>query len=907
MQAQFGHYAPRKSGPMTTPDKKKIFLIDGHAFIFRSFFAERTLATSAGLPTNAIYGFINSLLHVIESQKVEYVAVALDSGRPTFRNELYPDYKANRPEAPEDLVVQIPHIVRFLEAMNIESLTLDGFEADDILGTLALRAKQSGFDVVVVTSDKDAFQLVDDAVVVFDPWKDVTYDSQGVREKLGVSPAQVRDFLALAGDSSDNIPGVPNVGPKTAAALLSRFGSVEAMLSEPLGSSEDKALKKVFENKDLAKMSLALVTIRTDAPVGLDPADCQRKPPDQEALLRLLQALEFTSLANRLLSRTETVRKDYRAVLTREQLDELKAELLAADEFAVDTETTGTDAISSQMIGISFATRPDSGCYIPLEHNYIGAPRLLERPIVLSALKPILEDASKRKVGQNIKFDLLVLRNQGIGLRGISFDTMIADYLLRPTQQVHGLDAMALHYLGYQKTGYKELVPPRSSISDLRDVEVSKVADYASEDADVTLILKHELEPPLAEQGLESLFYDVEMPLVSVLADMEHRGVKLDVAFLEAMSNELKDELSSLKDKIAHLAGEEFNINSPKQLSRILFEKLKLPKGRKTKTEYSTDVKVLQSLARVHPLAAELLAYRELSKLKSTYIDALPRLVNPRTGRIHTSFNQTITATGRLSSSEPNLQNIPIRTEIGRRIRQAFIPEDGHVLASFDYSQIELRLLAHLSADAELMAAFKQGKDVHARTASNLFGVPEALVTSEQRGQAKTINFGVIYGMGAHTLAQDLGISMATAKQYIADYFARYSGVKELTEKTYKKAASDGYVETMFGRRRYTPDINSSDRQKCEAAKRAAFNTIVQGSAADVIKIVMIKVADAIKARRLVAHMILQVHDELVFEVRQEQVDEAIELIKPIMEDTVRLSVPLVTSAAVGENWKDAK
>ncbi|MBN2208943.1 MAG: DNA polymerase I [Candidatus Coatesbacteria bacterium] len=892
---------------MTTGNKKKIFLIDGHAFIYRSFFAERTLATSAGLPTNAIYGFINSLLHVFESQKVEYVVVALDSGRPTFRNELFPDYKANRPEAPEDLVAQIPHILRFLDAMNIDSLALDGFEADDILGTLALRAKQSGFDVVVVTSDKDAFQLVNDAVVVFDPWKDVTYNSQGVRDKLGVAPAQVRDFLALAGDSSDNIPGVPSVGPKTAAALLSRFGSVEAMLSAPPESAEDKGLKKVLENKDLAKMSLALVTIRTDAPVELDPADCQRKPPDQESLLKLLQALEFTSLANRLLSRTETVRKDYRAVLTREQLDDLRQELLAADELAVDTETTGTDAISCQMIGISFATRPDSGWYIPFAHSYIGAPRQLERSIVLSALKPILEDASKRKVGQNIKFDLLVLRNQGIELRGISFDTMIADYLLRPTQPGHGLDAMSLHYLGYQKISYKELVPPRSSISDLRDVEVSKVADYASEDADVALILKRELEPPLAAQGLRSLFHEIEMPLVSVLADMEHRGVKLNVAFLGAMSNELKDELNALEDKIFHLAGEEFNINSPRQLSHILFEQLKLPRGRKTKTEYSTDVKVLQSLARVHPLPAELLAYRELSKLKSTYVDALPKLVNPQTGRIHTSFNQTITATGRLSSSEPNLQNIPIRTEVGRKIRQAFIPEDGHVLASFDYSQIELRLLAHLSADAELVAAFKQGKDVHARTAANLFGVPEALVTVEQRGQAKTINFGVIYGMGPLRLAQDLGISMSTAKQYIAEYFARYSGVKELTEKTYKKAASDGYVSTMFGRRRGTPDIQSSDRQKSEAAKRAAFNTIVQGSAADIIKIVMIKVAEAIKARRLAAHMILQVHDELVFEVRQEQTEEAIELIRPIMEGSVKLNVPLVTSVVVGKNWKDAK
>ena len=892
---------------MTTPDKKKVFLIDGHAFIYRSFFAERTLATSSGLPTNAIYGFINSLLRVIESHDVQYIAVALDSPGPTFRNEIYPDYKANRPETPEDLVVQVPLIRRFLRAMNIPSLALRGFEADDILGTLALRAKQEGFDVVIVTSDKDMFQLVDEAVLVFDPWKDITYDARGVRDKLGVEPAQVRDFLALMGDSTDNIPGVPKVGKETAPQLLSRFGSLEAMLSKSLESCDDKALKKVIENRDVAEMSLELVTIRTDVPLELDITECKRTAPDQDALLRLLQSLEFASLANRLLSKTTATRKDYRAILTREELDQLIEELLAADEFAVDTETTGTDPISSEIIGLSFAIRPNSGCYIPLAHNYLGAPRQLEKSAVLSALKPILEDPKRRKVGQNIKFDMLVLRNQGIQLRGASFDTMIADYLLRPTQRGHGLDAQALHYLGYQTTTYKELVPPRSSISDLRDVEVSRVTHYASEDADIALMLKQELETPLAEQGLDDLFRRIEMPLVSVLADMEQRGVRLDVSFLVAMSSELSGELDTIRDKIYYLAGEQFNINSPKQLARILFEKLKLPKGRKTKTEYSTDVKVLQSLARIHPLPAELLTYRELSKLKSTYADALPKLINPKTGRVHTSFNQTITATGRLSSSGPNLQNIPIRTELGRRIRQAFIPEDGCILASFDYSQIELRLLAHLSGDAELVTAFKEDKDIHTRTASNLFGVPEDSVTRDQRGHAKTINFGVIYGMGPLKLAQDLGIKTAKAKQYIADYFARHSGVKALIEKTYEKAASDGHVSTMFGRRRHIPDINNSNRQKSEAAKRAAFNTIVQGAAADVIKIVMVKLAETVKAKRLGAYMILQVHDELVFEIDREQVNAAVEVIKPIMESTVDLDVPLVTSVAVGENWMDAK
>ncbi|HUT02476.1 MAG TPA: DNA polymerase I [bacterium] len=887
--------------------RKKIYLIDGHAFIYRSFYGERTLATSSGLPTNAIFGFVNSLLHLIETQDVEYIAVAFDTPGPTFRNDIYPEYKANRPKPPAELIAQIPHIKELLGAMRITTLEENRFEADDILGTLAVKAKQAGFDVVIVTSDKDAFQLVDDAVCVFDPWKDVTYNVDGVHEKLGVRPEQVRDFLALTGDPTDNVPGVPKVGPKTAASLLARFGSVEAMLSQPHEAPDDKALRKVIENADVARTALMLVTIRTDVPVEADMARFARREPDQDALLELLQRLEFVSLANRLLNKTASTKKDYRAIITPEQLEELKQELLSAEEFAVDTETTGTDAVSCDMIGLSFATRPNCGSYIPLAHSYLGATRQLDRSLVLSQLRPILEDPSRRKIGQNIKFDLLVLRNQGVQLRGISFDTMIADYLLRPTVRAHNLDALALHYLGYQTTTYKELVPPRSAIRDLRDIEIARVADYASEDADIALMLKQELEPALKTQGLDKLFYEIEMPLVSVLADMEQRGVRLDLGILAKMSKELERELASIEEKVFLIAGEEFNINSPKQLAHVLFDKLGLPKGRKTKKEYSTDINVLQSLAKIHPLPAELIAYRELAKLKSTYVDALPKLVNPKTGRIHTSFNQTITATGRLSSSEPNLQNIPIRTEIGRRIRQAFIPEDGYVLASFDYSQIELRILAHLSGDPDLVSAFKAGKDIHARTASTLFSVAEEDVTREMRSQAKTINFGVIYGMGPFRLSQDLGIEMSRAKRYIDDYFAKHSKVRELIEATLKKAASDGYVETMFARRRDVPEIRSTDRQRCEAAKRAAFNTIVQGSAADIIKIVMVKLAEAMPESRLDAFMILQVHDELVFEVRREQLDNAIETIRPIMEQSVRLDVPLVTSAEAGENWMEAK
>ncbi|MBN2208949.1 MAG: DNA polymerase I [Candidatus Coatesbacteria bacterium] len=890
-------------------DKRTIYLIDGHAFIFRSFFAQQTLATSTGMPTNAIYGFLSSFLKVLESQDVEYVAVAFDSGRPTFRNEIYPEYKANRPEAPEDLVVQIPPILELLDVMRVNHFALKGFEADDLLGTFSLRAKKAGFKVVIVSSDKDTFQLVDDDICVYDPWKEMVYDAERVREKLGVRPEQVKDLLALTGDTTDNIPGVPKVGPKTAASLLERFRTLDEILAAASKSPGDKALARVAEYAELVRLSQKLVAIKTDVAIEADLDDCRRKEPDSAHLLELLQRLEFPSLASRLLKTgtPESDEKDYRTVLTKEQLAELIEELQSSEEFAVDTETTSTDAVAAEIIGLSFSTRPNTGHYIPLAHNALMAPRQLDKSYVFERLRPLLEDPSKRKIGQNIKYDLLVLRGCGIELKNVSFDTMVADYLLRPTHTGHGLDALALQHLGRRTITYKELVPPRSNIRDLRDVDIDRVTDYASEDADMALMLKHKLEPQLKAEELDNLFFELEMPLVPVLADMESRGVKIDSNLLSQMSRELSGELAALEDKIFHLAGEEFNVNSPKQLAHILFDKLGLPKGRKTKTEYSTDQSVLETLAHIHPLPAELLAYRELSKLKSTYVDALPKLVNPRTGRIHTSYNQAVTATGRLSSSDPNLQNIPIRSHIGRKIRQAFIPADGYVLASFDYSQIELRLLAHLSGDDELVRAFQEGTDVHRRTASTIFGVPENEVDGDMRGRGKTINFAVIYGRGPFNLAKDLDIDTKEAKRYIEEYFRKYSGVKRLVEQTYESAALQGAVFTMFGRKRPVPEINSSNRQKSEAAKRAAFNTVVQGTAADIIKLVMIKISDAIKKEQLDAYMILQVHDELVFEVREAQVESAVEMIRPIMEGSVELHVPLLTSVAIGKNWEEAK
>ncbi|MCD6326158.1 DNA polymerase I [bacterium] len=891
--------------------KKQMFLIDGHAIVFRAFYAERTLTSPTGFPTNAIFGFLNSLLRVMDSCNVDYVAVAFDSGRTTFRNDIYPEYKANRAEAPEELIRQIPSIIKLLDAMRIPHFTVQGFEADDILGTLAKRAVSEGYDVVIVTSDKDLFQLVDDSITVYDPWREkagLMIDAKKVTERLGVRPDQVRDLLALMGDASDNVPGVPKVGPKTAVSLLGRFGTLDCVIARALENADDSALRRVADHVDLARLSQRLTTIRLDVPLDADLERFARVDHDREALLSLLQDLGFASLVPRLLNTTEPAKKkDYKTVLTKEQLESLKAELEESNEFAVDTETTGVNPHLAELIGLSFSTAPDTGYYIPLKHCYLGVPKQLDKNYVLRELRPVLEDTKKRKVGQNLKYDMLVLRHCGITIKGSCFDTMVADYLLRPTQGGHGLDALAFQHLAHQTTTYKELVPPKSAIKDLRGVPIDTVTNYASEDADIAFLLKRKFEASLTELQLDDLFYNIEMPLVSVLADMEMRGVRLSVRALAKISQQIHRELQVLEERIYHLAGEPFTINSPKQLAHILFEKLALPKGRKTKKGYSTDRAVLESLADVHPLPHELLNYRELTKIKSTYADALPKLVNPKTGRIHTSFNQTVTATGRLSSSDPNLQNIPIRSEIGRKIRGAFIPADGYVLASFDYSQIELRLLAHLSGDQELLTAFSEGKDVHKRTAASLFGVPEEEVDRDMRARAKTINFGIIYGMGAFKLARELQISTSKAKQYIEQYFKTYSGVTRMIQKSHEDASSKGYVTTMFGRRRPLPDITSSNRQLCEAAKRAAFNTIIQGTCADIIKLVMIKMPAEICASRLPAHMILQVHDELVFEIEEGHVDQAIAVIKPIMETSVELDVPLLVSSSVGRTWAEAK
>lgn len=886
---------------------KTIFIFDGHALIFRSYHGIPPLSTSSGIPTNATFGFINTLLNVLEGRDVERLAVAFDSGRPTFRNEFYPDYKANRPEPPEDLVAQVPYIREFLEAMRIRTVSIKGFEADDLIGTLSRAAKKEGYKVVIVGSDKDLFQLVDDDVSMYDPWKESDYDARAVKEKLGVYPNAVIDFLALVGDKTDNVPGMPRVGNKTAVTILEEFGSLDSLLRQASQPGSNNLLQRVAEYRDHIAISRRLVTIDRDVPIDLRPEDCDRITPDEDHLAILLKSLEFASLSSRLLSRGQTTKKDYIAVLEEAQFTELVSRLEESTEFSFDTETTSLDPIGARLIGISVALEPNTAYYIPLGHNYLGAPKQLDTQSVINRLKPLLESSEKRKIGQNIKYDSLVLRGYGIDVAGPMFDTMVADYLLRPTQRSHGLDAISFHYLGWKTTEYKELVPPRSDIKDLREVDVGTVTGYAAEDADMAFLLKQDLEPRLADTGLSDVFEKMEMPLVSVLANMERRGVRVDVEKLRSISREIEVELTDLAERIHHLAGEPFTIDSPKQLAVVLFEKLELPKGRKTKTGYSTDQKVLESLSKLHPLPAEVLRYRELAKIKSTYADSLPALVNARTGRIHTSFNQTVTATGRLSSSDPNLQNIPIRSPIGRRIRAAFIPEEGYVLASFDYSQIELRLLAHLSKDPELQRAFREGKDIHKRTAASVFNVSEEQVDADMRAHAKTINFGITYGMGPVKLAGDLNISKSKAKEYIDHYFSIYSGVKEMIEEATARAERDGFVTTMFGRRRDLPDITSQNRQRSEAARRAAFNTIIQGTAADIIKVVMVRLAPALAEAAFSAHMILQVHDELVFEVEEGKLDEAIGLIKPIMEETVTLDVPLPTSVAVGKNWEEAK
>ncbi|NOY52530.1 MAG: DNA polymerase I [Deltaproteobacteria bacterium] len=886
------------------PKSETLYLIDGSSYIYRAFYAIRNLSNSQGMPTNAVYGFTRMLMKVIAEKKPDYVAVAFDAKGPTFRHEFYPEYKANRPTMPEELQPQIPYIKRMVEGFAIPSIEREGVEADDLLGTLARIGEEKGLEVVLVSGDKDLLQLVTPKVRVYDTMKEKVFREEEVKEKFGVEPARVIEVMALMGDSSDNVPGIPGVGPKTAVKLIQQYHDVEGVLAEA-GSIRGKMGEKIRENAELARISRKLVTIDTALPVDLDLNAFRYTEPKLEDLMDLLRELEFTTLLQEFSGGGKRKQKEYRTILDRKDLDTFLARIRKEKEVSFDLETTALDPMRAKIVGVSFSVQEDEGVYVPVAHT-VDAPQQLSLQEVLETLAPLLTDPSIRKIGQNIKYDLLVLANAGVELSGIYFDTMVASYLINPSRTTHNLNDLALTYLNHKMITYKEVTGTGKKAIGFAEVPVEQATDYAAEDAEITYTLYQRLEPMLSENNLETLFHEIEMPLIPVLARMERAGVKVDADFLASMSGEIRTDLDRLITKIYDLAGEEFNINSTQQLARILFEKQGIKPIKKTKTGYSTNMEVLQQLAGEHELPREILEYRSLAKLKSTYIDALPRLIHPETGRVHTSFNQTVTATGRLSSSDPNLQNIPIRTPLGKKIREAFVAEPGHMLVSADYSQVELRILAHLSGDPTLIDAFQKNEDIHTRTAAEIFDLPPERVTEEMRRDAKTVNFGIIYGMGRYGLSRQLEIPVYEAERYIESYFARYPGVKAYQDRLLEEARKTGYVTTLMNRRRPIPELAGSNKNRIAMGERTAINTPIQGSAADIIKVAMIRIDETLRREKMQARMILQIHDELILEVPENELDRAGTMLREGMEGVVNLKVPLRVDLGVGKNWRDA-
>jgi len=890
-------------------DPKKIFLIDGSAFLYRAFHAIRSLSTSKGHPTNATFGFTRILLKLLKDNTPEYAVVFFDVKGPTFRHKLYDQYKANRPPMPEELVAQLPDIKRIITALNIPTVEKQGFEADDLVGTYSKLAQKKGFEVIMVTGDKDFIQLITENCTLWDPMKDTIKDVATIKEDMGIEPGQFIDVLGLAGDSADNIPGVQGVGPKTAIKLIAQFGSIENIY-ENIDSLKNK--KKLYENllnsKNIVLLSRKLATIDTSVIVRKGLEDFKLEAFDRKKAFELFQEFEFKALAAEFAQNADKSEKIYKLMTTTKELEKLALVLENKEIFAVDTETTSKHPMKAQLVGISFSFRENQGFYIPIGHTF---PDELEQPSkedILRIFKPVLENPDIKKVGQNIKYDYIVLSNFGIVMQGIAFDTMIASYLLNPSVRGHSLDSIAMTLFGYKTISYEEVAGKGKAQIGFQEVPISEAVNYASEDADITFMAYQQFKKAIKDQGFSDLMEKIEVPLITVLGDMEMEGIKVDKNALKHLSNIFNLELKNLEKEIYSIAGEEFNINSSQQLGVILFEKLNLKVIKKTKkkTGYSTDVEVLTKLAKDHELPEKLLRYRTLRKLKSTYVDALQKLINKETGRIHTSFNQTITVTGRLSSSKPNLQNIPIRKKEGKEIRKAFIPKEGHVLISADYSQIELRILAHCAEDEILIEAFNNDEDIHTRTALEIFQVLPQFVTEDLRSQAKTINFGIIYGMSGFRLANDLSISRKMANTYIGNYFKRYSGVKKFIDDTIEETKKTGEVHTIFGRRRRLDDINSSNVHIRNFAQRAAVNTPIQGSAADLIKLAMIKMEVALQKNNMTSKMLLSVHDEIIFETPFEEKDQLIELAKDVMENVYPLKVPLKVNFGAGENWAEA-
>ena len=915
----------------------RLILVDGSSYLFRAYHALPALTNSKGLNTGAAKGVIGMIRKLVSDYAGDQVVVVFDAKGPTFRNDIYAEYKANRPPMPDELREQIEPIHQAIRAMGLPLICIGGVEADDVIGTLSVQAAAQKREVVISTGDKDMAQLVNDHVTLINTMNNTTMDHNGVVEKFGVPPDLIIDLLALMGDKVDNIPGVAGVGEKTATALLQHLGGIDAIFNQleavpdlPIRGAKSLATK-LADAKEDAELSYELATIKTDCDLGLGEGDLDSNPPDQEALIGLFRELEFKTWLDALLQGTDGAASsgpgedvgdgtlaaeparasdavDVTTVLDQAVLDEWLAKLQGATLFAFDTETTSLDYMVAEVVGVSFAVEAGAAAYVPLAHDYPGAPDQLNREAVLEALKPLLEDEQVAKVGQHLKYDANVLANHGITLRGIHDDTMLESYVLDAAGSRHDLDTLALKYLGQRTIHFEDIAGKGAKQLTFNQVPIEQAAPYAAEDAAVTLRLHQLLSEKLdQEPALATLYRGLEIPLVSVLSRIERNGALVCRDTLAAHSQELGERILALESQAHELAGGPFNLGSPKQLGEILFNQLELPVLRKTpKGAPSTAEDVLAELALDYPLPAVLMEYRGLSKLKSTYTDKLPEMIDTRTGRVHTSYHQAVTATGRLSSSDPNLQNIPIRTEEGRRIRQAFIAAPGHQIVAADYSQIELRIMAHLSQDTGLLTAFAEGVDVHSATAAEVFGVGIDAVSGDQRRKAKAINFGLIYGMSAFGLGKQLGIGRNEAQEYIDLYFARYPGVADYMARTRESAHQTGYVETLRGRRLYLPEINARNRQRQQAAERTAINAPMQGTAADIIKMAMLAVDAWLTDSKINARLIMQVHDELVFEVESGAVEELSETVSQLMSGVGVLDVPLLVEAGTGDNWDQA-
>jgi len=883
-----------------------LYLIDGSSYLYRAYFAIKRLSSPTGFPTNAIYGFTQMLLKLLKDYQPHHVAMVFDVGRVTFRTELYPAYKANRAEMPDDLRQQVGPIRDLVRAFNIPVVELQGFEADDLIGTLAARWETQGGTVVVVTGDKDLMQIVTEQTTLLDTMKNVTSAIPQVHERFGVGPDGVIDILGLAGDTSDNIPGVPGIGEKTAIKLVQQFGSMDSLL-ERAAEVPGKVGEKLREFSEQARLSRTLATIIKDVPYELHPDQLLAQEPDTERLNELFKLYGFHTLIKEMTAQATLQTDQYHCILTGDDLEKLAQRLEAAQAFAFDTETTGLDPRSAELVGISISLQAHEAFYIPVGHRYLGMPDQLPRQTVLERLRPVFGNPAIRKVGQNLKFDLQILAVAGLEVQGSWCDTMLCSYLLNPSRGGHGLDALAQEHLNHKMVSYDEVTGSGKNRICFSEVEVEKATRYAAEDADATWLLHEKLLPMLKEQGLEKLLFELEMPLMEIMTRMEQHGVLLDLAYLAELGHGFGGRMQELEKRIIELSGGPFNLNSPKQLEEVLFERLGLQAGKKTKgkTGRSTDNEVLTGLAEEHEIARLLLDYRGLAKLKSTYTDALAKLTDKQ-GRVHTSYNQAVTATGRLSSSEPNLQNIPIRTDEGRRIREAFIAPTGSCILAADYSQIELRVLAHLSGDPVFCDAFSRDEDIHTRTASEVFEIFPEMVSSEMRRQAKTINFGIIYGQGAFSLAKQLGVARNVAEKFIAAYKERHCGAITFLDSCIASAKETGYVTTILGRKLPIADITSSNGNLRSFAERNAINYPIQGSAADIIKQAMLGVDRAIRTEGLQSRLIMQVHDELVFEVIESELEQMRELVNREMSQAVALKVPLKVDINWGKNWSEA-